>query len=352
MGAAIQRAGGGGWGSLARLDRRYTHLITPSTRSNPELDLSRYDEEIAEELRRYPPPPPGIADLKELRSACDAYFEGVRSRSSASTEGMLLRDDFVPSLVDDHEIPIRIYTPTASGSAGILAYFHGGAFCLGGLELEEERCISLARETPCIIVSVEYRLAPENPFPLPLEDCYSTLTWIAEHRDALNAAGSNLAVGGCSSGAALAASVAQLCRARNGPALALQALLYPVLDSSLTEQSILELTNDEIMDKRRMWSYYLDKGTSSSLFPGSPAAIDSLDLLAPALLVVAELDGLRDEAISYARRLLAARVSVELQLWPKAPHAFELFAPRSSLAQEAMRQQAAAIARGLEAIQA
>jgi len=218
---------------------------------------------------------------------------------------------------------------------------------MGDLDFEDEKCLSLARDAGCVVVSVDYRLAPEHPYPVPLEDCYSAVRWVADHADELSIDARRLGVGGCSAGGALAASAAQLCRDRSGPALALQMLLYPVLDASLSSASIRGLADHEFRDLERMWEHYLGGPRADAREYASPSACRDLANLPGAYIVGAELDDLRDEAIAYAQRLLTANVRVELHVWSKVPHAFDLFAPDAEISRRSVEQQAEVIARFL-----
>jgi acetyl esterase len=311
------------------------------------MDLSRFDDEIAREWSRFPPPELTCPDVALSRSAYGEHFQRVASRTNAYRVGVGVEDISVPSLIDDHSIPVRVYRPVAPEKGRGLMYFHGGAFVMGDPGFEEEKCFAWARDSGCVVVSVDYRLAPEHPFPLPLEDCYSALLWATDHAEQLSIDRRRLGVAGCSAGGALAASVAQLCRDRNGPALALQMLLYPVLDASLDSASMSTMTEEEFRETERMWEYYLGGPRSDAPEYASPSHCRDLSGLAPAYIVVAELDVLRDEAIAYAQRLLSADVTTELHVWPRAPHAFDLFAPDANISRQSVRQQVDAIARFL-----
>jgi acetyl esterase len=308
-----------------------------------DLDTSLYQPEIAAGFERFPPPEVAGGEVVRARALWGDYFQRVRSRYRRDWPRVERRQLTVESLIDSHAIPVRVYTPReVAGQGAGLVYLHGGAFYMGDLDWEEERCLVLAETGQCVVVAVDYRLPPEQPLPIPLEDCYSALVWVAEHAAELGVDAERLAVGGCSAGGALSASVAQLCRDRGGPPLALQALIHPVLDASLSEPSLRALPAAELRDMELMWSHYT--GGEGAAY-ASPGQCEILDGLAPAYIVAAELDALRDEAISYARRLLAAGVSVELHLVPGLPHAFELFVPEAEVSQRALEQQATDVAR-------
>ncbi len=312
------------------------------------VDLSRFDSEIARQLRRFPPPLIDTVDVAESRSATEDYRKQVASRSISSRADVSVCDASVRSLIDDHLIGIRVYRPAAHQNGPGLAYLHGGGFIMGDLDSEDARCRSLAADAGCVVVSADYRLAPEHPFPVPLEDCYSVLRWIAEKADSLSIDLRRLGVGGCSAGGALAAGLTLLSRERNGPVIALQALMYPMLDADMGEKSIRALSS-EVWHRNveRMWTYYLNGPRSAAPAYASPARCRDLRGLPPTYVVTAELDPLRDEAITYAQRLLAADVSVELHVLPRAGHVMDLIAPGAEISRRSLQDQARAIARVL-----
>lgn len=308
-------------------------------------DLSKFDREVADELRRFPVPEE-MRDVAATRTAMDAYFEGVRSRSVLPPVGGVSTEDrSVPSLVDDHAIPIRIYRPEDRAPDCGLVYMHASAFIVGDLELEDVRCRTLAQAAGCVVVSVDYRLAPEHSFPTPLEDGHSVLRWVLEHAEELSVDPRCVGVGGCSAGGALAAGLAIRCRDQGGPGPAFQLLLDPVLDASLATGSVRAQSAEELREGERMWERYLGGPRASASVYASPASCEQLEGLPPAYVEAAELDALRDEAIAYAQRLLRAGVSAELHVWPRIPHAVELFVPDARIAQQVLSGQADALAR-------
>lgn len=313
-------------------------------------DPSDYDREVAQAWRRFPPPVDvPNAELERSRRAWGEHARAIRTRPGAPPRsGVAVEHAAAPSRVDDHAVPLRIYRPDAVVGGRCLVYFHGGGFVLGDLELEDERCFLIARGAGCVVVSVDYRLAPEHPFPLPLEDCYSALQWVADEARVLGVEARRIAVGGCSAGGALAASAAILARERGGPQLALQLLLCPVLDASLSTPSLRAfLSEAELEGFDLMWERYLGRPRTEAPEPASPLDCRDLAGLAPAYIQVGELDYLRDEGLAYARRLLDAGVTVEAHVWPRVGHAFELFAPDARISRASLREQAEAIVRFL-----
>ncbi|GGM36387.1 alpha/beta hydrolase [Dactylosporangium sucinum] len=312
------------------------------------MDVSRFDEGVASQWRRFPPPTVSIADLAAARAAQHAHLRAVAGRGGVDRTGVAVESHLVRSAFDGHRVPVRVYRPAAPSGAG-LVYAHGGAFVMGDLDAEDEKCLTFARAAGVTVVSVDYRLAPEHTFPAPLEDCYAVLVWVAENAAGLGIDRRVLGVGGCSAGGALAAAVAQLSQDRGGPALALQLLLYPVLDAALDTPSTRSLPPDRRRDFGLMWAYYLGDRPGTRPPYAAPADRSDLSGLPPACLVTAELDALRDEAFGYAQRLLAAGVPVEFQCWARAPHVFELDAPDAELSRRATAAQAAALRTFLDA---
>jgi acetyl esterase len=310
-------------------------------------DRSDYDVEVAAELERFPPPDVPLADVAATRAAYNAYFQAVRSRSATPPAvGVRTEEHSVPSLVDGHQIPVRVYRPDAPEQCGGLVYVHGGSFVFGDLELEDARCRALAHDAGCVVVSVDYRLAPEHPFPTPLEDCHAALQWVFDHAEQLSVDPRCVGVGGCSAGGALAAGLAIRCRDQGGPAPAFQLLLNPVLDAAHSSDSMRTFSSaDELRDAEQMWEHYLGGPRTGAPAHASPASCDRLEGLAPAYIDVAEYDALRDEAIAYAQRLLSAGVSVELHVWPRIPHAVELFTPDVDVSRQLLRAQGHALGR-------
>jgi acetyl esterase len=313
------------------------------------FDPRNFDSEVEREWRRFPPGVGvGLTDVALARERCREHFARVASRPTRPLRaGVTIEDVTVPSLIDDHAIPVRVYRPDEASGRGLL-YIHGGAFVMGDLELEDECCYEWARQAQCVIVSVDYRLPPEHRYPVPLEDCYSALHWVVENAEQLAIDLERVGVGGCSAGGALAAGVSLLARDRRGPSLGLQMLLYPVLDATMGTESMQAVLDVIGPDQSLMWEHYLGAPPAEVPVYASPAHCQDLAGLPPAYIAVAALDPLRDEGIRYAQRLISAEVAVELHLWPGAPHAFELFVPDASVARRSLAEQADAISRFLE----
>jgi acetyl esterase/lipase len=201
-----------------------------------------------------------------------------------------------------------------------------------------------------VVVSVDYRLAPEHPFPAGVDDCYLALEWVSTHADELGIDPDRIAVGGSSSGGATAAGVTLMARDRGGPAIAFQLLVYPVIDDRLDTPSMRACIDTPLFarhDAELMWSYYLGSEPSEVSPYAAPGRATDLAGLPPAYVCVAEFDPLRDEGIAYAQRLVGAGVSTELHLYPGTFHGFD--ALPSAVTIRALDEQTAALGRGIAA---
>lgn len=246
------------------------------------------------------------------------------------------------------KIPVRFYLPEAARPLPVLAYFFGGGWVLGSLATVDPVCRRLANATPCAVVSVEYRRAPENPFPAGLEDCYAATCWIAEHGAELGLDPDRLAVGGASAGGNLAAAVSLLARERRGPGIVLQLLVYPPLDHRADTPSMREPLDPLFFgheDVAWCWSHYLAEPADGDSPLASPLRAHDLGGLPATLVITAELDPLRDQGELYAARLIEAGVSTELVRFDGAVHGFFSQADRFDAGAEAQTLAASALRR-------
>jgi acetyl esterase/lipase len=262
------------------------------------------------------------------------------------TTGLQIEDRQVPVRDGDHAIPVRIYRPNERLAPAAVYSVHGGGFIAGDLETEHALNVRLARELGVVVVSVDYRLAPETPFPGPLEDIYAGLVWMVDHADELGLDPQRIAIQGTSAGGGLCAALALLARDRGGPHIAFQFLSVPELDDRLTSPSMTEYTDTPLWNRPRAivsWDSYLGPGragTDDVSIYAAPARATDLTGLPPAYVSVMHFDPLRDEGIAYALGLLAAGVTVELHLFPGTFHGSALI-PQAAISQ---REQAETIA--------
>jgi acetyl esterase len=254
-------------------------------------------------------------------------------------------DRLVPS--DAGDIPVRVYTPHAAvGEAhGVLVWYHGGGFVIGDLETADATCRALANRAGCVVVSVDYRLAPEHPAPAALDDCVAALIWTVENFELLGVDASKVAVGGDSAGGNLAALVCQRVRAEFGPDIDFQLLVYPVTDLTMSHPSIDENAEGYFLTKQAMaWfiAHYLGDGEPKD--PAvSPLHADDVAGLPPALVITAELDPLRDEGEAYAARLRDAGVPTDLLRYEGQIHGFFAMAAMLDDARDALDRAGAAL---------
>jgi len=223
-------------------------------------------------------------------------------------------------------ILIRIYRPLEAEQLPATIFFHGGGFVIGGPDMTDSMCRTLAVESGGLVVSVHYRLAPEAPFPCGLEDSYAALQWVSSHADELGIDDRRIAVAGDSSGGNFAAALAQI-SLDEGPAICHQLLLYPVLDSACSSESFATFADGYFLTSEMMrwfWRQYLPSPDIGTDVRASPIRRADLTGLAPATIVTAECDVLRDEAEAYGAALLYAGVPVYCRRWHGQVHGFLL----------------------------
>jgi len=210
-------------------------------------------------------------------------------------------------------IPARVYSPEADETPPVVVYYHGGGWVLGGLESHDGTCRALANAAGAVVISVDYRLAPEHPFPAAVDDAWAALRWIADHAGDLGGDPSRLAVAGDSAGGNLAAVVALLARDAGSPALRGQLLVYPATDATMASNSIQANGEGFFLTKADMeWFYGHYAPERPSDWRLSPLSAEDLTGLPPALVLTAEYDPLRDEGEAYGARLAASGVPVEV----------------------------------------
>ena len=232
-------------------------------------------------------------------------------------------DRTVPGPAGD--IPIRVYMPQAPAPRPVLVYFHGGGWTIGNVDITDRPCRALAHATGGVVVSVEYRMAPEDKFPAALDDCYAVTRWAAEHAAELGADPDRLVVIGDSAGGNLAAAVALLAREQGTPTIAYQVLIYPVTDHGCGWPSYSENADGYLLTRATMhwfWSHYLSNADEGQDWRASPLRASDFSNLPPALIATCEFDPLRDEGEAYGERLLAAGVPTKVHRFDGMIHGF------------------------------
>ncbi len=221
-------------------------------------------------------------------------------------------------------IPVRVYRPAAEGPLPVVVYFHGGGFVIGDLDTHDASCHRLAAGVPAVVVSVDYRLAPEHPFPAAVEDCDAATRWVSAHAAELGADPGRLAVAGDSAGGNLAAVTAVMARDRHGPAIAAQLLLYPVIAADFDTESYRACASGFYNSREAMvwyWDQYVPDTTDRTHPYASPARADLTGLPA-AVVITAGYDPPRSEGDQYAESLAAAGVPTVHRCYEGAIHGF------------------------------
>lgn len=284
----------------------------------------------------------GIPDIVARRAAYEAF-------RAAAPKG-----EFPNLNVSDHsyagpdgDLSLRLYQPqSASASAPGLIYIHGGGMIMGNLESQDEVLKITASQLGIPIASIDYRKAPEHPYPAAPEDCYAGVCWVFENAAALGMDTNNIGLMGASAGGGLALATALMLRDREGPKLKHLIPIYPMIDDRHHTDSSKTVLNIGIWDREgsiEAWNWYL--GDSAPDAYAAPARAEDLSGLPPTYIDVGDLDLFRDEDILIAQRLSAAGVPVEFHLWTGAYHASELFAPQATLSQRIWATRYAAIRR-------
>lgn len=297
-------------GIADRLDPALRHLATARTELSADL-LAAVRESLDERRRE--------------------------SASAADATGLDITE------TDAGPVPVRIYR----GGTPVILYFHSGAFVLGNLDTDHRQCIELARRAGATVISVDYRLAPENPYPAALDDAASALDWVVEEAAELGVDAARVAVAGSSAGGSIAARLAQSAADGMVAPVLFQMLHQPVLDNRLTPSKD-EFDSTPGFDGPAtglMWRHYL----AGEPVPAgaAPGRRDDLAGVAPAFISCSELDPLRDEAVDYALRLMWAGVACELHLFAGTCHGFDSLAPEWETSAQLFALQGAALRRAL-----
>jgi acetyl esterase len=246
------------------------------------------------------------------------------------------------------DVPVRIYTPGGAGPFGALVYYHGGGWVLGNIAMTDLPCRLLAKASGCVVVSVDYRLAPEHKFPAPAEDCFAAVKWLSDNAASVNCDPSRIAVGGTSAGGNLAAVVALMARDRGGPPIAFQLLIYPATRRELDTNSHRQFASDNYYilsraDMEWFWNHYLANPADAANPYACPDRAVTLKGLPPALVITAEFDPLRDEGEAYAARLREEGVPSVLRRYNGVTHGFFGMPLQVDQAKHAIEEAAAAL---------
>ncbi|MEU4081118.1 esterase [Streptomyces venezuelae] len=281
-------------------------------------------------------------DLTDPVTARKNFAQLAAAVPAPDTTGMDIEDRTVPA---DPPVRVRVYRPHRA--RGAVVWLHGGGFLMGDLDTEHPWAARIAASSGAVVISVDYRLAPEHPFPAALDDAYAVLTWAVGHAAELGVEPDRVAIGGHSAGANLAAAATLLARDRQGPPIRFQLLNQPGLDDRQDSWSAVNFTETPWFFRAKSlasWRHYLGGGPATAY--AAPARAEDLAGLPPAYLATAEFDPNRDEGLAYALRLLQAGVSVEIHQWPGAFHGSQAILS-AEISQRQNEELGAALARAL-----
>ncbi len=310
------------------------------------------DPELLPILELFPDPSLDISDL--LKSRAEFAALGAALNSELDTSGVRIENREVPGPEGAPDVPVRVYTPAGLDRPvpGLL-HIHGGGFVIGDLDSEQGQCLALCRNLGVVVVSVDYRLAPETPFPGGLEDCFAALVWVGAHSHELQLDPAHLGIIGTSAGGGLAAATALLARDRGGPALCFQYLGIPELDDRLDTPSMRCFTDTPLWHRPNAelsWDFYLGssyrRGADDVPAYAAPARAQDLAGLPPAYISTMEFDPLRDEGVLYALQLMQAGVPTELHSFPGTFHGSSVMAT-ARVSQREATEMFAVLSRGL-----
>ncbi len=291
----------------------YQPPLDPELAHLAELDIGFGDE---------------IGDLADIRASIDALLGDPPPRRGVIGDRFLVRED--------PRLELHTFAPTTDRPHPCLLWLHGGGYVMGSPLIDAARMQQWAAELDCVTVSVDYRLAPEHPFPAAHDDARAALEWVLATAEVLGIDRDRVVVGGASAGGGLAAALALAARDL-GLALAGQLLFYPMLDDrQCTESSQWETAVWSPRHNAFGWSAYLGPLTGGAVPPhAAPARAEDLRGLAPALVIVGGADGFLDEDVSYATALTHAGVPADLRVVAGAPHGFDLMAPDAAASRTA-----------------
>ncbi|HSS32752.1 MAG TPA: alpha/beta hydrolase [Solirubrobacterales bacterium] len=298
--------------------------------------------------------PGGLAAIDDPVQRRAVFLELMEAGAAAPDASVATEDHLVPGPPGAPELRLRSYRPRdAEDALPAVYYIHGGGMVIGAIETEDAITRWLCGAVGCAAVSVEYRLAPENPHPAPVEDCYAGLVWTAANAERLGIDPDRIAVYGGSAGGGLAAATAIVARDRGGPPLAFQMLLYPMLDDRSCTPSCREIDDIGIFDgwaSEEGWRALLgERWATDAVDPAAaPARSTDLSSLPPTWIDVGELDSLRDESVEYGLRLMQAGVATDLRVYPGVFHAWEFFVPYADASARVKAERVAALRRAFE----
>lgn len=297
--------------------------VDPELRKALEVALKEFDQPLNADTVA-----PRRASMKEMTNLLKANY--------TPPEGIELEVISIPAR-NAPDIELRIARPqNASGPLPAILWMHGGGYVMGDAEIDDPTIMRFAKNANCIAVSVQYRLAPEHPYPAPLDDCYTALKWMADQAVEQGIDKNRIAIGGSSAGGGLAAGLALLARDRAEVALCGQVLIYPMIDDRNTAPANPDNTDTLVWNRASNiygWGAYLGKTPASADVDvyAAPSRAEDLSGLPPACIPTGALDLFVHENIAYAQNLIKAGVATDFHVFAGAPHGFNTLAPNATV---------------------
>lgn len=295
----------------------------------------RLDEAHKAVLEMIPDTLLDLTDIPAARQTLEGFMAAMAAQAP-EFPGVEVEDHWAPGPDGDPDVMVRVYKPSdLDAGAPALYWIHGGGMVMGDVATNDTDCQGWATDMRCVVASVEYRLAPEHPHPAPIEDCFAGLAWLVSNAESLGADADRIAVGGASAGGGLAAALALVARDR-GVDIIFQQLICPMLDDRNITRSSHWVQHPKVWNRKANiigWSSLLGKPAGSDdVSPyASPARAEDLSGLAPAFIIIGDLDLFVDESFDYAQRLAAAGVPTELHILPGAVHGTQFLLPTAEV---------------------
>lgn len=266
------------------------------------------------------PKPLNSSSIKETRK----YLDSQSNKSDTTIPFSNIKNTVINT--NSYKIPVRIYTPEVKGKLPVIIYSHGGFWIAGSVDTHDSICRKLSKNTNAIVISVNYRLAPENPFPAAVNDIYSVLQWTYKNSESINGDKKHIAIAGDSSGGNLSAAVSLMARDKNGPPITCEVLIYPPTNiyklNSKSWSYFSKSINLSAQDMQKYISLYVPREKDRKNPYASPLLAKNFSKLPDTLMIVAQIDPLHDEDIAYANKLKAAGTKVKVNEYDGVPHGF------------------------------
>lgn len=312
--------------------------------------MDRVDPELRPALDYLPPDLLDLNDIPATRAKLASLFGSL---PAPVIEGVGFEDRYVSGPAGAPDVRVRIYQPTTRPALlPALLWIHGGGYVLGDVEGDDAHSLRIAKEINCVVVSVDYRLAPEHPFPAPMEDCYAALKWLYQNAAQLGVDASRIAIGGASAGGGMTAGLALLARDRGEVKVCFQLPIYPMIDDRNVTHSSQTITEPKVWNRQSnllAWKAYtgFDPGSDHTSPYAAATRASDLSGLPPAYIPVGSLDLFLDENIHFAQRLMQAGVPTELHIFDGAYHGFYVFAPDADVSKRCVQGYESALKRAL-----